>query len=433
MPPVLTALRHWLEPAVGALFFAFWVSAEIGRHHVGGELAVLLALSTALALSRVRPRSALLIVAGVLLLQLLGLLPPPESTTWPVYCGVLGVVFVATQNVKSPVQWYALALGIPVAGAVALLMVLHGWTSWIGDTQPLRYALLLIGAVALGLYAGAWAAGIAVRLNVTQLRGSALLRKTATELGMAEVELLIGRERDRIAREVHDVLAHSLAVVLAQADGARFIAESRPEATREALHAISDAARSALVDVRTFIEGLREEPGDEPQPSLADLDPLIARLAGAGMQVGVTHFGPAKPLTPAQELAVFRIVQECLTNALRHAGDQATTQISFDWRGPGLAFTVTSTGTASAPTPPPPTRVGHGIRGMKDRARLAGGWLTAGQAEGPDDDFLVTVFIPAGADLQPEVDSEWVSELRAEAGATAGALNPADDRLSVTA
>lgn len=428
MTPVLRVLRPWLEPVVAAVSLTLWIFAETGRLHGVADLVVLILFTGALGIGRVLPRTALAVVMATLLLQLVGILPLLESTTWPVYLIGLGVVFVATRALTPPFHWVALALGLPVAALVAFLLVIpingfYGWTSWIGagtDASTVRNAFFLVAAVTLGLYAGAWAAAIAVTASVKQRIGSALLRRTATELGVAEVELLIGGERDRIAREVHDVLAHSLAVVIAQADGARFIAETKPEATQAALHAISDAARSALIDVRTFVEGLREESGDAPQPSLADLEPLLARLAGAGMQIGITHFGTARTLTPAQELAVFRIVQECLTNALRHAGATATTQITFDWRGPGLAFTVTSrdstrrthsaepsaaadalgaagTSRSLASMPGETARVGHGIRGMKDRARLVGGWLTAGRAEGPDDDFLVTVFIPVGA------------------------------------
>jgi signal transduction histidine kinase len=196
---------------------------------------------------------------------------------------------------------------------------------------------------------------------------------------------------------VHDVLAHSLAVVIAQADGARFIRDTKPaqteQRTDDALVAISDAARAALIDVRTLVEGLREDQGEQPQPGLDEIPVLLAQLSRAGMTIDARHFGDAKAMTPAQQLAVYRIVQESLTNALRHGDRAAATRLSFDWRGPGLALSVTSVGAATEASAPH----GNGIRGMKDRARLAGGWLTAGASD-IDGEFVVTLFVPTGTE-----------------------------------
>lgn len=257
----------------------------------------------------------------------------------------------------------------------------------------------MIALVGLGLYVGAWAIGYGLRVSMRELRAVLVLRTTAAQLDDVEVELTVTRERDRIARDVHDVLAHSLAVVVAQADGARFASVAKPEMADAALRSIADAARSALVDVRTLIEGLREEPGDQPQPGLADIPPLLAQISSAGMRADASHFGAAQVMTPAQQLAVFRIIQESLTNGLRHAGNNATTRVSFDWRGPGLALTVTSIGDGRPVVPGLAT--GHGIRGMKDRARLVGGgWLTAGESDDPPG-FIVTAYIPTAPEHIP--------------------------------
>jgi signal transduction histidine kinase len=236
-----------------------------------------------------------------------------------------------------------------------------------------------------------------------ELRALLLLRTTTAQLDGIASELAVTQERDRIARDVHDVLAHSLAVVVAQADGARFASAARPEITDAAFRAIADAARSALVDVRTLIEGMRDEPGDHPQPGLADIPTLVSQMSGAGMRTDAQHFGEAKPMTPSQQLAVFRIIQESLTNGLRHAGRHAATRLSFDWRGPGLALTVSSSGDGRADLPVPTG--GHGIRGMKDRARLVGGWLTAGESDDPPG-FIVTAYIPTAPEPAPSTALE---------------------------
>jgi len=399
MSPVLLKLRPWLEPAVGVVFFVLWIVAEAGRQHGGSALVALIAVSLSIALSRVLPWVALAGIVSVPAFQLLGILRPPDSTTWPVAFGVLIVAFVVSSNAPRRIAFVALALSVPMALAAGFLFGLR-MNSWVGRGSFGRETEMFatVSVVALGLYAGAWALGFALRLNYSELRARFLLRTTAAQLDATEVELRITRERDRIAREVHDVLAHSLAVVIAQADGARFIGPKKPERADDAFRAISDAARSALIDVRTLVEGLREDQGDQPQPGLAEVPALLDQLRDAGMSIDSQHFGEAKSMTPAQQLAVFRIVQESLTNALRHAGRTPRARISFDWRGPGLALGITSAGAESAHDV---AVDGHGIRGMKDRARLAGGWLTAGASD-TDGDFVVTMFVPTGDERPAE-------------------------------
>ena len=395
MPSILTKLRPWLEPAVGAVFLTLWLIAEAGRGYGGSGLFVLITIAAAMAVSRVLPIVALAAVASVTLLQVVGVMNPAGSTMWPVNLGVLFVVLVVAHGAPKRVSFAALILGVPLAAAAGYLARLSDNWSGADRISGAVDALLPTALVALGLYAGAWAAGYALRVSLRELRSLRLLRDTTAQLGSVEVELMMSHERDRIARDVHDVLAHSLAVVIAQADGARFASVAKPQLTDAAFHAISDAARAALIDVRTLIEGLREEPGDTPQPGLADIEPLLAQLAATGMTIDAQHFGDAKAMTPAQELTVYRVVQESLTNSLRHSGGTPGARLSFDWRGPGLALTVTSRGDSTGAQG---TGDGHGIRGMKDRARLAGGWLTAGASEEPGGEFVVTLFVPTGTE-----------------------------------
>jgi signal transduction histidine kinase len=406
MPTFLTRLRPWIEPAAGVLFIVLWIVAEVGRlgYHGGSFLVTVGAFGTAIAISRLLPLASLALVTGVLALHAAQVMHGLEATTWPMSIAVLGVVFVVAMEAPRRVTLAALALSVPLALAFAAVVGL-GLNSWVGADR-FQSALVMFSTVALvsfGLYIGAWGIGYAVRVNTRELRALLLLRTTSSQLDDVEVELTVTRERDRIARDVHDVLAHSLAVVVAQADGARFASAARPEITDAAFRAIADAARSALVDVRTLIEGMRDEPGDHPQPGLADIPTLVAQMSGAGMRTDAQHFGEAKPMTPSQQLAVFRIIQESLTNGLRHAGRHAATRLSFDWRGPGLALTVSSSGDGRADLPGPTG--GHGIRGMKDRARLVGGWLTAGESDDPPG-FIVTAYIPTAPEPVPSTALE---------------------------
>ncbi|PRY68301.1 signal transduction histidine kinase [Glaciihabitans tibetensis] len=408
----ISRFRPWFEPIAAVIFVVLWSIAEAGRFHSAGALPLLVGFGLAIALSRVAPLWALGIVAVLLLVQSLRLAPLPESTTWPVYLALIGVAFVMGQLPGERVRWLALACGIPFSVMVAFLMVVPlptepvRWTSWTGQPSSGTYiagALFTVAAMGFGLYVGAWALGFAARLNLMQLRGRFLLQNTARDLAIAETEVLNGRERDWVAREVHDLLAHSLTVVTAQADGARLSPSADIRTKDAALLAISGAARTALIDMQAFVEALREEPSGGPQPSLAELPALLARLASAGMEVTVRDFGEAKPLTPAKELAVFRILQESLTNSLRHAGSDVPARVTFDWRGPGLALSVTTARGAARTTPDVSDgsqqvasgfSPGHGIRGMKDRARLAGGWLTAGEVDESDATFIVAAFFP---------------------------------------
>jgi len=393
MPTFLLKLRPWLEPAIGAMFLAMWGVAEAGRAHDGSAIVALVAVSAAIALSRVRPIVSLSLLAAVVLLQVLQVIELPDATTWPAASGALVVVFVVALEAPKTLAFSTLGLGVPLAVAGGYLVSL-GLNSWVGATGGRNQAdvWLLASAVALGLYAGSWALGFALRASMRELSALMLLRTTSARLDVAEVELVVTRERDHMAREVHDVLAHSLAVVLAQADGARFLSETRPERADAAFRAIADAARAALIDVRTLVEGMREDQGDQPQPGIGDIEPLLVQMVGAGMTVEQQTLGSAQQLTPAQQLAVFRIVQESLTNSMRHARRGSATRLSFDWNGPGLVVAIVSEGTAgTGDEVGGPVGAGHGIRGMKDRARLAGGWLTA-EREG--DEFVVTAFVP---------------------------------------
>jgi len=415
MRSILRPLRHLIAPLAAVVFVTLWAVAEAGRTHDALHVITLALFGVAIGISRVLPRTALIVVTSILLLQVFGVLPHPESTNWPVYFAVGIVAFVVALEGGARARRVALLLAVPVAITIAYLMAVptathpYGWASWTGggySSRPNVMAFVTIASVAAGLYVGAWALGFALRVNVLEAHARALLQKTSAKLDVAEVELVVTRERDHMAREVHDVLAHSLAVVLAQADGARFLSQTKPERADAAFRAIADAARAALIDVRTLVEGMREDQGEQPQPGISDIGPLLAQMAGAGMPVDHQDFGDPRPLTPAQQLAVFRIVQESLTNALRHADRSRPTRLSFDWRGPGLVLTVASGGSASARVRQEdathtgdeaggPVGAGHGIRGMKDRARLAGGWLTADR-EG--EEFVVTGFVPTAGE-----------------------------------
>lgn len=411
----LWSLNHrWLiGPLFGVAFYVLWIFAEIGRSATAPwplfpySLGV---LSLSIAVARPYPRVAVALPGIVLALQILVAQTRFSSTSWPVYFAIFLVCLIVSANARGRIRWLSLPITAGYVVVITMLMVVpalsdgHGWTSWVGVSGgnsvdvfvPNLFSNLVAGLV---LTAGAWFIGFGLRASRLKQDGDAKLRVTVDELHSAEVDLIIASERDRIAQDVHDIMAHSLAVIIAQADGARFIGPKRPKAVSESLDRIAASARTSLSEVRMLIESLVDDPDGHSHPTLENVDDLVDRMRGAGLTIRVDRFGDPTVLTPGQQLAVYRIVQESLTNALKHAGTQPTARLTLDWRGPGLAVTVASKGTPPKDSEPKGAdyRRGRGIYGMRERARLACGWLTADADDETPGGFLVTAFVPTAS------------------------------------
>ena len=201
-----------------------------------------------------------------------------------------------------------------------------------------------------------------------------------------------GEERLRIARELHDVLAHNISLINVQAGVALHLMDERPDQARTALTAIKAASKDALGELRSVLDVLRqvdEGAPRSPTAGLADLDRLVAGATAAGIDVRVLTSGTPRPLPPSVDLAAFRIVQEALTNVTRHAG-HATATISLAYGDGGLTVSVEDDGRGVNGAGP---GTGNGIRGMKERAAALGGELEAGPR--PGGGFRVTASLPA--------------------------------------
>lgn len=247
-----------------------------------------------------------------------------------------------------------------------------------------EFAILMISA---------WLAGFGIRMTIERF---ALVRERAAAaetIRQAELQLTVVQERNRISRELHDILAHSLAVIAAQADGTRYLAKDQSATVTAALTNISGAARSALIDAQRVIENVT---GDEnlEEPSIEDVDDLIDQMRHGHLAIDRTDQGDRRPLTARQELTVYRIVQESLTNALKHAGPGSEVTLRFNWDDPGLTLHFTSAPGPTVATDAPGQGAvsgGRGIGGLRDRVATIGGWLTA-EVEGRS--FITTAFIP---------------------------------------
>jgi signal transduction histidine kinase len=198
-------------------------------------------------------------------------------------------------------------------------------------------------------------------------------------------------ERARIARELHDVVAHHMSVMVVQAGAARSVGDADPAAVAEALRQIEASGRTGLSEMRRLLEILKASDGEtglEPQPGLARLDELLDGMRATGLAVEAVVEGPPRPLPPGVDLSAYRIVQEALTNTLRHAGG-ASARVLLRYEPDALEIEVADDG----PEGPAESDGGQGLIGMRERVQLFGGTLEAGPR--PDGGFLVRARLPA--------------------------------------
>ena len=199
-------------------------------------------------------------------------------------------------------------------------------------------------------------------------------------------------ERARIARELHDVVAHSLSVVIAQADGGRYAAEHDPAAATDALRTIARSAREAQGEMRRALGvlGSQEAAPLQPQPGVGQIGTLVERTREAGLAIRYDERGDARPVAPAAGMTVYRIAQEALTNVLKHAGPGAAASLELRWEPRAVTVVVRDDGEGP---PGSADGLGRGLAGMRERVEPRGGTLRAGPR--PDGGFEVEATIPA--------------------------------------
>ncbi|WP_371327654.1 sensor histidine kinase [Demequina sp. NBRC 110053] len=250
----------------------------------------------------------------------------------------------------------------------------------------------MVWILAAVLVAAAAAAGVlGVRLRRARARVAALEAQLARDTE-AERALAAAAERARIAREMHDVVAHTLSVVVAQADGGRFAAAHEPEAATRALGTIGEVGRSALAEMRSLL-GLLRDADDEaalgPQPSIDDIPALVASTRDGGLDVSFVTTGTPRPLPIGAGLALYRVAQEALTNVLKHAGPGPQAYVQLTWEPAAVHLSVSDDGRGAAARD---DGDGQGLAGMRERATVFGGTLSAGPRAGGG--YLVRATLP---------------------------------------
>ncbi|MFD7921799.1 sensor histidine kinase [Streptomyces sp. NPDC059740] len=355
----------------------------------------------ALLLRRHHPRAVLLWTA---LLSALTLTADTDDPRAPVAASAAVALFTLASRTDRPTTW---RLGALTAAALTATAMLSGTGPWYGQENFGVFAWMGMAA----------AAGDAVRSRRAFIDAIRERAERAERTREEEARRRVAEERLRIARELHDVVAHHIALVSVQAGVASHVMDSRPDQAKEALAHVREASRSALSELRTTV-GLLRRSGDEagaptePAPGLAALEQLVDGFVRAGLPVDLGHGppdvpGPAgsgagdrsqaaddRPELPASvDLAAYRIVQEALTNTRKHAGPAARAQVRVDHGRDALTVTVLDDGSAATPGPGAAERPGgHGLLGMRERVVALGGVLDAGPR--PEGGFRVSARLP---------------------------------------
>jgi signal transduction histidine kinase len=354
------AIDTMVAAALLAVCTLWLIQTDFATPRTGLVQAALIAV---IAVRRVWPTAVFLVASAIGLAQwLLG---------FPLLGDVALLVALYTVAAHESRIRALLATGVMEAGAI---MAAAKWEP--AGTVP-RSLVFLTATVVAALFAG-----------MTAASGSRYLAWMDERARRLEVErdqqatIAAAAERTRIARELHDIVSHSLSVVITLADAAALVSRADPVQGAEAMAEVSEVGRHALSDMRAMLGVLRtDEPPaarapQPPQPGVGQLDALVERIRATGLAVTLSVEGTAFPLGAAAELTAYRIVQEALTNTLRHAAARhAWVTISYD--EPEVRVRVTDDG-----LPAVPNTKGHGIEGMRERAALHRGRLRAGPADG---------------------------------------------------
>lgn len=372
----------WLTPFLLLSLFNVWFVALSGDAFPGGLdlglpgfLVLGLLLIVPLFWLRTRPRTVFAIVSLVSFGQWL-IDVRPLSFNLAVLIAMYGVVS------RRPTRWAV------AAGLVAELGLLLSFGQIAADPNLISFTSASVFVVAI------WIAGIYANTRRRYLESLEERAERAEHERDQQARLAAAAERARIARELHDVVAHNVSVIIVQADGAGYAIDTDPEQAREAMRTVSATGRRALAEMRRMVGVLRTDEVTEeyaPQPSLSQLDELVAQVRSSGLPVDLRVTGGPRELPQGEQLTVYRIVQEALTNTLKHGGPGSRASVEMEYCVRELLLRVTDDGRGAAA---PGHEGGHGLVGMRERVAMFGGTVEAGPL--PGGGFRVTARLPAG-------------------------------------
>ncbi|MEV5507574.1 sensor histidine kinase [Streptomyces orinoci] len=362
---------------------------------VGGERNQLVAAGVACAMSVVVALRRRLPVCMLLLATLAGMAQLVLDVQANIYdFAMLVIVYTVASGSKRWASRFAL-----IGGLVAPVLYFLRWP----DSSPgLAHNLIAMGFAAVPFLL-AWVLGDSMR---TRRAYWAQLEERAARLEKEreqQAKMAVTAERARIARELHDVVAHNVSVMVVQADGAAYVLDASPEQAKQALETISATGRQALAEMRRLLGVLRSEEnggggGGEyvPQPDVGQIEDLVEQVRGAGLPVDYRVEGAARPLPSSVELTAYRIVQEALTNTRKHGGPDAGASVRLTYFDDGLGLLVEDDGRGAQHelyASGGADGMGHGLIGMRERVGMVGGTLDAGPR--PGGGFRISVLLPA--------------------------------------
>jgi signal transduction histidine kinase len=340
--------------------------------HLSAPPALALAIDLLLALPLGWASRLPMTVLGILTAEALGMRLLSADSAWPMFLAAEVLVFYVTATRSRRVSFAAVGI------------VLAGWAgAYLTSSTGVLVVLRTLPADLLPTLLAAWICGSWIRLR--QEHAEALRRQNAAQAVQAE--------RLRIARELHDMVAHSIGVIAIQAGAASLVIDTQPEGAREALRVIERTGRETLAGLRRMLVALRESDDDgataDAAPGLADLALLISSAAEAGIEVRVDWLGEQRELSPEIELSAFRIIQESVTNVVRHAQTDRC-RVKVEFQEEELVVEVVDEGRGGTGHQ---GGAGYGIIGMRERVGLLHGELTAGPR--PEGGFRVAARLPA--------------------------------------
>ncbi len=302
------------------------------------------------------------------------------------------VVFTTSAMAAGMVAAFLLGnLRDAVQARIGLVVVLGGAAIIVYNNPDSAAGQYVFTPVLFGI---AWLAGFALRERAAQAEAAEERAAHAERERESAARIAVAEERARIARELHDVVAHAVSVMVLQVGAVRHRLPPTLEDDRDALVGVEQAGRSALAEMRRLLGAMRrddEDPELAPQPGLGGLDPLLHEVGRAGLPVRLHVEGEPVPLPPALDLSAYRIVQEGLTNALKHAR-ASHADVVIRYRPDELQIDVRDDGKGASRS----DGLGHGLVGIRERVKIYGGEMTAGTATGGG--FVLSTRLPLGGD-----------------------------------
>jgi signal transduction histidine kinase len=375
-----------VDALAAVIAFLFFGALDLWR--TGPTTVVIVALfSLALVFRRRLPGLALAIAWVGAITQLFVL---PSFINGDV---LIAAVIYSTSLARSPVVRRLGLISSFAGGIIASIKLVLITGLFLPHSQPpsqenlsrLIYFVGVAGVIsaALALF---WLLGSAAGVRRAYVTERLERLEREQELLRAELRVAQETERTRITGEMHDAIGHSLAVIIAQSDGARYAVVKNPAAATDALGVINRSARAALDDVSQLLSVLAGTGEHRGSPGVADLEGLASGMISSGLDVHLTEAGRRVTLSTANNLALFRVAQEALTNALKHGGPGTRIDVILTWEGEAVTLQTRTDESAGSGLVLPgsraddqvgPTRTGYGIAGMKERVRLVGGTVDA--------------------------------------------------------